>query len=119
MKELNSVGYCYDEEIVDRGRTIINSKWNEESILLFKILADNNKFKILTILSDIKECCVCDISNILNISVANASHHLRQMNKYGILKQRKEGKMIFYELKFLKIKDLMKLNYEVNEVLMR
>src|SRR5699024_11709413 len=45
-----------------------------------------------------EELCVCDIANIIGVTVANASHHLRTLHKQGVEKFRKEGKLSFYSL---------------------
>jgi DNA-binding transcriptional ArsR family regulator len=39
--------------------------------------------------------CVCDIANILGVTIANASHHLRTLYKQGVVNFRKEGKLVF------------------------
>lgn len=41
---------------------------------------------------------MCGVANIIGSSVASASHHLRTLNKLGIVKYRKEGKFAFYSL---------------------
>lgn len=42
--------------------------------------------------------CVCDIANILGVTIANASHHLRTLYKQGVVNFRKEGKLALYSL---------------------
>ena len=51
---------------------------------------------------------VCAISPILlEITVANASHHLRTLHKQGLVKFRKEGKLAFYSLDDEHVKQIM------------
>ena len=45
-----------------------------------------------------EELCVCDIANILGVTIANASHHLRTLYKQGVVNFRKEGRLAFYSL---------------------
>ena len=99
--------YCYDEPKVKR----IQGEMQKEDITnvaqLFKALADENRTKISFALCQDEELCVCDIANIIGSSVATTSHHLRTLHKQGIVKYRKEGKLVFYSLDDENIKQLM------------
>ncbi|MEH7237503.1 ArsR/SmtB family transcription factor [Bacillus sp. JJ1562] len=101
--------YCYDEEKVNR----IQSELETVDILsvaqLFKAIADENRAKIAFSLTKDEELCVCDIANVISITVANASHHLRTLHKQGIVKYRKEGKLVFYSLDDDHIRQLLKI----------
>jgi len=41
---------------------------------------------------------VSDVALLLEIEIANASHHLRLMNQAGLTTTRREGKFIYYSL---------------------
>lgn len=64
----------------------------------FKTLGDENRMKIVYVLCQEKELCVCDLSRILGTSMATTSHHLRTLLKQAIVQYRKEGKLAFYSL---------------------
>jgi DNA-binding transcriptional ArsR family regulator len=64
----------------------------------FKGLADVTRVKIAYLLTEHNELCVHDIARLLDISVANASHHLRLMRTLGVAKTKKEGTTVFYSL---------------------
>src|SRR5690625_5078493 len=74
---------------------------------MFKAIADLNSAKITYSLCKEEELCVCYIANILGVTVANASHHLRTLYKEGIVTFRKEGKLAFYSLEDQHIKEIM------------
>ncbi len=63
----------------------------------FGILSDPTRAKIIFALSK-KELCVCDISNLLNVSISAVSHQLRILRNSRLVKYRKSGKMVFYSL---------------------
>ena len=63
----------------------------------FGILSDSTRIKIIFALSR-KELCVCDISNLLNVSMSAISHQLRILRNARLVKYRKQGKMVFYSL---------------------
>lgn len=64
---------------------------------LFRALGDETRLKIVYALSK-GELCVCDVATIIGSSTASASHHLRQLKKHGLLKSRKDGKMVYYSI---------------------
>lgn len=98
--------YCYDEEKVNRIQGELQKEDISSVVLLFKALADENRAKIAYSLCQDEELCVCDIANIIGASVATTSHHLRTLYKQGIVKYRKEGKLVFYSLDDDHIKQL-------------
>lgn len=99
--------YCYDEEKVNRIQGELQKEDISSVVLLFKALADENRAKIVYSLCQDEELCVCDIANIIGASVATTSHHLRTLYKQGIVKYRKEGKLVFYSLDDDHIKQLI------------
>ena len=62
---------------------------------LFKIFADSTRIKILSSLF-LKELCVCDISNLLNMSLSAISHQLRILRQAKLVKFKKIGKEVYY-----------------------
>lgn len=64
---------------------------------LFKIFGDTTRIKILYVLFE-AEMCVCDIAQVLNMSVSAISHQLRILKQARLVKFRKEGKSVFYSL---------------------
>lgn len=99
--------YCYDEEKVNRIQTDLQSIDIVSVSQMLKAIADENRAKITYALCQDDELCVCDIANILDVPVANASHHLRTLHKQGVVKFRKEGKLAFYSLDDEHIKQIM------------
>ncbi|SOC41763.1 ArsR/SmtB family transcription factor [Ureibacillus acetophenoni] len=99
--------YCYDEEKVNRIQGELEKEDLSSVAQLFKALADENRAKISYALCQDDELCVCDVANVIGSSVATASHHLRTLNKQGIVKYRKEGKLAFYSLDDEHVKQLI------------
>ncbi|MTI80886.1 MAG: winged helix-turn-helix transcriptional regulator [Firmicutes bacterium] len=64
---------------------------------IFKALGDPTRFKILFCLRQ-GEMCVCDISEILDMSQSATSHQLRVLRNLRLVKHRKQGKMVYYSL---------------------
>lgn len=87
--------FSYDPAKVERLKADLAG--TEGLGLLFKALADDTRVRIALALSK-EEMCVCDVAHLMDISVATASHHLRLLRNMGLVKYRKEGKLVFYSL---------------------
>ena len=99
--------YCYDEEKVNRIQGNLQTVDISSVAQILKAIADKNRVKITYALCQDDELCVCDIANIIGVTVANASHHLRTLHKQGIVNFRKEGKLAFYSLDDEHIRQIM------------
>ena len=64
---------------------------------LFKVLGDSTRCKILFVLL-VGEMCVCDLSQLLGMSVSAVSHQLRILRQARLVRYRREGKTVFYAL---------------------
>jgi len=64
---------------------------------LFRILGESTRVKILHALS-CTELCVCDLSELLNMSHSAVSHQLRLLRANKLVRFRRSGKNIFYSL---------------------
>ncbi|MBQ9198494.1 MAG: helix-turn-helix transcriptional regulator [Clostridia bacterium] len=64
---------------------------------LFKVLGDSTRCKILFVLL-VSEMCVCDLSQLLGMSVSAISHQLRILRQAQLVRYRREGKTVFYSL---------------------
>ncbi|MBQ7934308.1 MAG: helix-turn-helix transcriptional regulator [Lachnospiraceae bacterium] len=63
----------------------------------FKVFGDATRLKILYALL-CSEMCVYDIAALLGMSQSAISHQLRVLKQMDLVKNRREGKTIFYSL---------------------
>ena len=49
-------------------------------------------------LAEAEEFCVCDLSWIVERSQNLVSHHVRTLRSHGLVRSRREGKMVMYSL---------------------
>ena len=63
----------------------------------YKVFGDATRLKILYLLW-CSELCVLDIAGILGISQSAISHQLRILKQMDLVKNRRDGKTIFYSL---------------------
>lgn len=72
----------------------------------FKVFADSTRIKILYVLFE-SEVCVCDIATLLGMNQSAISHQLRILKQSKLVKNRREGKTIFYSLADDHIKSIL------------
>jgi len=78
-----------------------------ELIKAFKALSDETRLRILNLLLE-RECCVCEVMQVLNISESRASRNLSFLYDAGFLKLRREGLWALYSID----KDGLKPHYD-------
>lgn len=64
----------------------------------FKALADGNRLRAVAVLRARDELCVCQITEMLGLSMATVSRHMNILHKAGVVHFRKEGRWVFYRL---------------------
>lgn len=73
----------------------------EENLLdladLFKVFGDSTRVKILCALFQ-SELCVCDIAALLGMTKSAISHQLRVLKQAKLIKNRRDGKVVYYSL---------------------
>jgi len=78
------------------------------AVEFLKVIAEENRLKILCILLN-NEQCVCDIWQYLNIPQNLTSHHLKVLKDFGLITSRKEGLKVFYAINKNKLVESRKL----------
>ncbi len=64
---------------------------------LLKLLGDPTRARILLALSR-AELCVCDLATLLGMSLSAVSHQLRLLRAHGLVRFRKQGRLVYYSL---------------------
>jgi len=79
----------------------------EKAAGMLKALAHPVRISILGSLEDGRKRTVTEIHKQLGIGQSTASHHLVILKDRGVLSCKREGKNIYYYLKYEKLKDLL------------
>ena len=62
-------------------------------------LAGNSvRFKILFLLYEENRLCVCDLSDILGMTISAVSQHLRKLKDKNLIKTEREAQTIYYSM---------------------
>lgn len=106
----NEIDRCDCNVIHDDIVNSVKEKMPEEEKLydlaeLFKVFGDTTRIKILWALAE-SEMCVCDIAVLLNMTQSAISHQLRVLKQTRLVKNRKDGKIVFYSLNDAHVKHI-------------
>jgi len=89
-----------DKVQIENGRNNISELEEpiEKLASVFNLAGNNARLKILYLLQDKHELCVCDLSDILKMKIPAISQHLRKMKDGGIIDNEKISQTVYYHL---------------------
>ena len=118
LERLVKSGICPAEDVskyASELRQLVHEITDENTVKtqsrLFKALADTTRLKILMLLG-IREMCVCEIMVALDLAQPTASHHLGILEAVDLVKDRREGKWVFYSLEDKRFANLIRVFME-------
>lgn len=102
MKYDPEIDCCDDIELHEDKLKLVHTHMPPEEKLydlaeLFKVFGDSTRIRILFVLS-MTEMCVCDLAESLNMTASAISHQLRILKQNKLVKNRREGKTVYYSL---------------------
>lgn len=90
-----------EEEQIDSSTRLVDKLPSDKDLYqdaeLLKALSDVTRLKIVHLLQE-GELCVCEIMHSLDKPQSTVSHHLNILKNAGLIKWRKEGIWIHYQL---------------------
>ncbi len=91
---------CLDLETAERiRRQRLDPDAAESSAGRARALSDPTRLTLACALAEAEEeLCVCDLSWIAERSQNLVSHHVRTLRSHGLVRSRREGKMVMYSL---------------------
>lgn len=107
---------CESHELHAELLKIVDEKMPPEEDLydladVFKVFGDSTRIRILFVLSE-AEVCVCDLAETLNMTQSAISHQLKILKQSKLIKNRREGKSIFYSLADEHVKEILEIGLE-------
>jgi DNA-binding transcriptional ArsR family regulator len=63
-----------------------------------ELIGNNVRLKMLFLFYEEKRLCVCDISDILGMTISAVSQHLRKLKDRKLIETEREAQTIFYSL---------------------
>lgn len=77
----------------------------------YKVFGDVTRIKILCILSQ-TELCVCDLAEVTGMTQSAISHQLRVLKQMKLVKNRRDGKIVYYSLADVHIQSILNQGLE-------
>jgi DNA-binding transcriptional ArsR family regulator len=79
-------------------RRLIGLEEAERLAALFRLLGDRSRTRILFALAEAGELCVCDLAAAVGVPEASVSQALRLLRTAGVVRARRDGRMVWYRL---------------------
>ncbi len=115
MEEKNAASLCECHCEGERWHGSVSHIEDENMLLrlsdLFKLISDITRIKILLAL-DGCAMCVCDICAVLGMTKSAISHQLKSLRDGNLIKSKKIGRHVFYELADSHVKDIIEKTIE-------
>lgn len=87
----------HEEAVAEVREAMPGNDQIEAMARLLKAFSDSTRLKILEALRQ-QELCVCDLAVIIEASQSSVSHQLAGLKALKLVKNRKEGKVVYYSL---------------------
>jgi DNA-binding transcriptional ArsR family regulator len=100
MKQVKDKCECriiHDEKVKEARQKALGDLATDDLCQTFKALGDMSRLKILWALAH-QEMCVCDLAALLGITESAVSHQLRLLRTLRLVKNRREGTILYYRL---------------------
>lgn len=88
---------CSESHQTSQGEAPMEVEESQQMAEFFGILADPTRLRLIALLS-VSESCVCDLAEGLSISESAVSHQLRALRNARLVRYRKSGRQVFYQL---------------------
>ncbi len=102
---------CEDEGVHECHIAKARERMPEQEVLyeladFFKIFGDSTRVSILFAIDE-GPMCVCDIASLLGMTKSAVSHQLKILRQSDLVRYKKSGKNVFYELADEHVRDII------------
>ena len=77
----------------------------QDNLNLLKALSEETRYRILEVLLG-GERCACEIPALIDRTQSNTSMHLSKLSDLGVVKSRRDGKMVLYSIDDLRVRSV-------------
>lgn len=101
MKENNScIREQKDDNQIEQGKAILDQLALKVDYLSHSLSLVGNpvRLQILFLLQQEQQLCVCDLSDMLQMTLSAVSQHLRKLKDRNFLQTQRQGQTIYYSL---------------------
>jgi len=91
------VSCIHEEAVAEVKENMLGDQQARSLADIFKTLSDPTRVKMLFALMS-RELCVCDLAAVIGASESAVSHQLRILRTQKLVKNRRDGKILYYSL---------------------
>jgi ArsR family transcriptional regulator len=111
MSEICEDQYVDEDNVRHAQEHLIDELEANRLAEVFKALSDPSRVRIISALSQ-TELCVFDLAATLGMSQSAVSHQLRSLRELHLVRYRKQGRHVYYQLDDEHIRDLFQRGLE-------
>ena len=91
---------CANVELINQSISVLNDISGKISMTakILNWIGNKTRLKILYLIKKEKEICVCDMSDILGISISAISQQLKKLKEAHLLTSKKKAQMTYYHI---------------------
>lgn len=101
----------HEEKVKEARQRALDDLVTEDLCQTFKALGDISRLKVLWAL-EYQEMCVCDLAAFLGITESAVSHQLQLLRTLRLVKNRREGTILYYRLADGHVSQLVRIALE-------
>ena len=79
---------------------------------LFRLVGDRTRVRMLYALLEVGELCVSDLAAVVGVPETSVSHALRLLRTAGVVRSRRDGRMMYYTLEDAHVRLLLEVSRE-------
>lgn len=87
-----------DKQIAEVRQSLESTPDIEETADLMNLAGNSTRLKLLYCVDNMGEICVCDLAEMLGVSVSAVSQHLSKLKAYGLVAPRRDAQTIYYRM---------------------
>ena len=108
---------CPDVEMINSGRVLIEENATSISAIAktLSLTGNETRLKILYLIYKKQQVCVCDLSDILDISISAISQQLKKLKLGGLITDKKAGKTVYYSISNQNLESLVTIFIQINK----
>ena len=95
--------------VADTKDRLIDVDAAERQAEIFKLLGEPGRLRMLYALFDAGELCVCDLAATVDGTETAVSHAMRLLRAAGVVRNRRDGRMVYYRLADDRVRALLEL----------
>lgn len=95
--ECCDVTFIHEDKVRKAQEIMPDEERIKELAEFYKVFGDATRVKILYVLLE-SEMCVCDLAAVLQMTQSAISHQLRVLKQMKLVKNRRDGKTVYYSL---------------------